>query len=101
MPARAVETTMACLLTAHGVDLPRNRAGDVTIQAERLFDALKQRGIVEGYAKGAIMAVSPLRNAGSHGAGPSPVPLNRRDADAAVASAAVAITYLAARLPDD
>lgn len=71
------------------------------MQAERLFEALKRHGIVDGHAKGVIMAVSPLRNAGSHGAGPDPVPLDRSDAEAAVASAAVAINYLATRMPQE
>ena len=95
----AVETTMACLLTAHDRDLPRTKAGVVTIQASTLFDALRQHEIVDGHSKGVIMAISPLRHAGSHGAGPNPLPLSRSDAEAAVAAAAVAISYLAARMP--
>jgi hypothetical protein len=98
----AVETTMAILLGAHGHPQPQTKHGTDLVQAKHLFDQLQSTAVgllTEDRDKELIYAPMKVRNACGHGAGANPRPPDRAYVEAGVAAAAVAIAYLASKLP--
>jgi hypothetical protein len=96
----AVESTMACLLKAHGHAAPRSKHGAERVQATLLFNKLKDVGLLEQERDHALVSAAiQVRHAGSRGAGTKPRQLDRVYVEAGIAAAAIAITYLASKLP--
>lgn len=95
----AVESTMSALLVAHGHKQPKKHGKD-RIQAGPLFDALDAVGLLDRERdRHLVFAPIDVRDASSHGAGVGPPRCDSRYVEAGVAAAAVAISYLASRLP--
>jgi hypothetical protein len=95
----AVESTMAALLHAHGRRQP-TKHGKERVQAGPLFDALEAAGVVDREGdRHLIFGAIDVRDAGSHGAGIAPRRTDRAYVDAGFGAAAIAITYLASKLP--
>lgn len=91
----AVESAMKVLAAALSVNLDPKRQ-----QAQAMFQALLAAGAVEPYLENVLTAPSRIGNPkGRHGAGETPHDVPESVANAAVAAAAVAITYLGKRLP--
>lgn len=98
----AVETTMAVLLAAHGHPQPQTEHGTDLVQASKLFDQLKSNAVAllnEDRDRELIYAPMKVRNTCGHGAGANPPPLEPAYVASGVAAAAVAIVYLASKLP--
>lgn len=98
----SVETTMAVLLGAHGHPQPQTKHGTDLVQAKYLFDQLKSTKVAllhEDRDKELLYAPMKVRNACGHGVGVNPTPLDPAYVEAGVAAAAVAIAYLASKLP--
>ena len=92
--AKSVESSMKVLLDERRVGRDGREA------AQRLFDLLRDNGIVEAEADKAVTAAARIRNQwGGHGAGATPRMPPIGLADVAVQSAGAAIVYLARRLP--
>jgi hypothetical protein len=92
---KAVESAMKALLAAHGETGHEGKA------SWRLIEALRDAGIVEAQADQLLMAAARVANAtASHGSGSQPRDVPHELAVAVVGTAANAITFLAARLPD-
>jgi hypothetical protein len=90
----AVESAMKVLLTAHGDTYEPADA------AAKLFGRLKDAGHVEPSMERIILGTSMVRNKkAGHGAGEVPHDVPLEMAEAAIASAAVAIAFLHSRLP--
>jgi hypothetical protein len=95
----AVESTMAALLHAHGRRQPTKHGKD-RVQAGPLFDALEAAGVVDRERdRHLIFGAIDVRDAGSHGAGISARRTDRAYVEAGVAASAIAISYLASKLP--
>lgn len=95
----AVESTMAALLHAHGRRQPTKHGKD-RVQAGPLFDALGAADVLDrDRDRHLVFAPIDVRDAGSHGAGIKPRRTDRAYVEAGVAAAAVAISYLASKLP--
>jgi hypothetical protein len=95
----AVESTMSALLAAHGHKQP-TKHGKARIQAGPLFDALDAVGLLDRERdRHLVFAPIDVRDAGSHGAGVGTPRRDPRYVEAGIAAAAVAITYLASKLP--
>jgi hypothetical protein len=91
--SKAVESAMGAVLAAHGIDPP-------TRTAERLWQTLRDSGIVETPTHDAIVSTSRLRNEwGGHGQGGEIREIPEGIPALAVRSAAAAIGYLAELLP--
>lgn len=98
----AVETTLAILLDAHGREQPQTAGGDDLVQAGLLFDALKAkelRLLDQDRDHALIFGSIKVRHTCAHGVGANPKPPDPVYVKAGVAAAAVAITYLASKLP--
>jgi hypothetical protein len=98
---RAVETTLAVLLEQHGGQQPMKHGNDL-VQAGALFDALKAkdlRVLNQGRDHALVYAAIEVRHACAHGAGANPTPIESAYVEAGVGAAAVAIAYLASKLP--
>jgi hypothetical protein len=98
----AVETTMSIVLGAHGHPQPQTAGGHDLIQAGALFDALKAKHVRlldEERDHALIFAAIKVRHTCGHGAGANPKQPDPHYIEAGVAAAAVAITYLASKLP--
>jgi hypothetical protein len=90
---KAVESAMGAMLGAHGIDPPARTA-------ERLWQTLRDSGIVETPTHDAILSTSRLRNEwGGHGQGAEIREIPEGVPALAVRSAAAAIGYLAELLP--
>jgi hypothetical protein len=90
---KAVESAMGAVLGAHGIDPPARTA-------ERLWQTLRDSGIVEKPTHDAILSTSRLRNEwGGHGQGAEIREIPEGIPALAVRSAATAIAYLAELLP--
>jgi hypothetical protein len=90
---KAVESAMAVVLGVHGIDPPARTA-------EKLWQALRDGGIVETPTHDAIVSTSRLRNEwGGHGQGAEIREIPAGIPALAVRSAAAAIAYLAELLP--
>ncbi len=95
----AVESTMAALLHAHGRRQPTKHGKD-RVQAGPLFDALEAAGVVDREGdRHLIFGAIDVRDAGSHGAGIAQRRTDRAYVEAGFTAAAIAITYLASKLP--
>lgn len=93
--AKSVESAMKVLIDA---SIGLSRRDNMT--AKPLFDVLKDGRVVPPYTEKLILAASGVRNKeGGHGAGAVPRQLPAELAVATVNAAAVAISYLAAKLP--
>jgi hypothetical protein len=89
----AVESAMKVVLTECGYSHKE------TDTARPLFEGLVEAGIVPGFMERIILGASSPRNKrGGHGAGDLPHDVPQAMAEAALASAAVAIAYLHSRL---
>jgi hypothetical protein len=86
---KAVETVLKVLLRERGVKPPDRQ------QLAAMFNRLASEGVLPGYADHLIQAPGGPRNQVAHGEGASTPEL----ADASVAAAATAITFLAHYLP--
>jgi hypothetical protein len=98
----AVETTMAIMLDAHGHPQPQTAGGHDLVQAGALFDALKAKSVRlldEEREYALIFGPIKVRHTCGHGTGISPKPPDPAYVEAGVAAAAIAITYLATKLP--
>jgi hypothetical protein len=98
----AVETTMAVLLAAHGHQQPRGPGGHDLVQAGALFDALKAKSVAlldQERDHALIFGPMKVRHTCGHGAGADPRPQDPAYVEAGVAAAAVAIAFLASKLP--
>jgi hypothetical protein len=90
---KAVESAMGVVLDAHGIDAPVRTA-------ERLWQALRDGGIVETPTHHAIVSTSRLRNEwGGHGQGAEIREIPAGIPALAVRSAAATLAYLAELLP--
>jgi hypothetical protein len=90
----AVESAMCVLLEQHGKAVPKPRV------LTKLVKALTDEAIVERELPEILQGAGFFGNRkGRHGAGPVAHDVDEAGAEAAVAAAAVAITYLARRLP--
>lgn len=90
----AVESTMKVLLEEHGIPLP------TPANLSKLSDCLIQAGIVEGELREMLVAAGFFGNRKSrHGGGYNAHEVGEKTASTVVASAAVAISYLASKLP--
>jgi hypothetical protein len=97
----AVETAMSVLLDAHGHSQP-SRHGAQRVQAGPLFDALVAVDLFErDRDRHLVFAAITVRDHGSHGVGATPRRLTPEYVKAGIASAGVAIAYIAAKLPPD
>jgi len=95
----AVESTMAALLHAHGRRQP-TKHGKERVQAGPLFDALEAAALLDRERdRHLIFAPIAVRDPGSHGAGVKPRRLDPAYVEGGIAAAAVAIAYLASKLP--
>jgi hypothetical protein len=98
----AVETSLAVLLGAHGGTQPQTDGGDDLVQAGLLFDALKAkelRLLDQDRDHALIFGPIKVRHTCAHGVGATPKSPDPAYVTAGVATAAVAITYLASKLP--
>jgi HEPN domain-containing protein len=86
----AVEGAMIAVLQQHGEEVPRR-------QPQQLFDALTDAEIVPEYATALVLGAPRFRGPteAAHAGG---VPVDLRDAEAVIGSAAAAITYLSKQL---
>jgi hypothetical protein len=99
--SNAVESALKVLLTEHGQPVPASQ------NVDQLFVACKAANLFPPAADGKgvpveQILVGPTRfgnRRGRHGGGPVPHNVERDEAEAVVASAAVAITFIAKRLP--
>lgn len=92
--SNAVESAMKVVLTEHTVEFGE------TDSAFRLFDHLVAAEVVPRFMERMVLGSAVARNkSGGHGAGVMPHDVPQEIAQAALASAAVAIAYLHARLP--
>jgi hypothetical protein len=92
--AAAVESAMRVLLEERGHPPAANAA------AATMFQELVEHAIVPRYMERVILGASMARNkSAGHGAGATPHDVPAHAAEAVLASAAVAITYLQRRLP--
>lgn len=92
--ASAVESALKVVLDERGVTYdPRDAA-------QKLFEALRDAGLTEGYMERLILAPATPRNRlGGHGAGAEPHAVPVEVAEAVLASAAVVIAFLRTLLP--
>jgi hypothetical protein len=91
---KAVESTMKVLLAAHSKPLPPRQT------TRPLHEALVDAGLVEAQTDELVRAAARMANAGaSHGSGGQVRVVPPDLANAAVSAAAVAIAFLAGRLP--
>jgi hypothetical protein len=92
---KAVESAMKAVLAAHG------EHGHEHKTTSPLIEALRDAEIVEPETDQLLSATARVANASaSHGAGAQPRDVPHELAAAVVGAAATAITFLAARLPD-
>jgi hypothetical protein len=92
--AKAVESTLQVLHDEHGVTPPRSQ------QVTPLFNSLVTANKLPGYVDKLIAAASgPRNNMASHGQGATVREVPEELADASIAAAATAITFLAHYLP--
>jgi hypothetical protein len=92
--ACAVESAIKVTLDEHQVTYDEKDA------AQALFDHLVAEGIVPRYmGRIALGAISPRNEKGGHGPGATPHSVPVEEAEATLASAAVAIAYLHTQLP--
>lgn len=92
--ASAVESALKVLLDEHGV------AYAASDTAQRLFEHLVAGNILPRFMERQILAAAQSRNkAGGHGAGAIPHNVTMAQAEAVVAAAAGAISYLGKLLP--
>ena len=92
--ACAVESAIKVVLGERGVSF------DATANANPLFDLLVDEGILERHMHWTVLAAVAIRNRrGGHGAGVNPHDVTQAEAEAAFASACVAIAYLRTLLP--
>lgn len=90
----AIESAMKVVLDE------RRIAYDAKDTAQRLFENLTQNGIVTRDMERLVLgAATPRNKKGGHGAGATPHQVRPADAEAVLASAAVAIAYLHKKLP--
>jgi len=97
----AVESGLKVLLTEHGVALPGQQNVDALLEACRKAGVFPSAVSQKGIPAEQILA-GPARfgnRRGRHGAGPVPHDVEPDEAEAVVASAAVALTLIARRLP--
>jgi hypothetical protein len=92
--AAAIESAMKVLLTEHGKTYEPGET------ASKILKRLEDAGIIPHSMERIILGVSTVRNKqAGHGAGATPHDVPRETAEAVVASAAVAISYMHDRLP--
>jgi hypothetical protein len=92
--AKAVESVLKVLHDEHGVTPPRSQ------QVTPLFNSLVAADVIPGYVDKLIAAASGPRNhMASHGQGATVREVPEELAEASIAAAAVAITFLARYLP--
>jgi hypothetical protein len=100
----AVETAMSVVVDSHGLPHPQTEHGNDLVQAGKLFDVLKGSGVRlldQDRDHDLIFAAIKVRHTCGHGIGAHPQPVDRHLVEAAIGAAAVAITYLASKLPDE
>lgn len=88
---KALEGAMLAVLEANAEDLPERR------QVGKLWEALRDSGLVPQELMETLTAGSKVSNA--RGRHTNPEPVTQAEAEASVAAVATAITYLASRLP--
>jgi hypothetical protein len=94
----AVETALSVLLDSHGRRQPK-KYGAERIQAGPLFDALVAAELLDrDRDRDLVFAPITVRDHASHGVGVRPRGLSEAYVKAGVASAGVAIAYLASKL---
>lgn len=92
--AKSVESALKVLAAE------TNTTVSATATAKPLFDAVKDAGVVSPYMDNLVQAAARIRNKlGGHGAGAQPRQIETHEATATVNAAAVAIAFLASRLP--
>lgn len=92
--AKSVESTLKVLHNEHGVKPPRSQ------QVTQLFNSLVAANKLPGYVDKLIAAAAgPRNNMAGHGQGPNVRVVPEELADASIAAAATAITFLAHYLP--
>lgn len=92
--AKAVESTLRALYNAHWLQPPKRR------QLRPLFDGLVKAAVLPGYVDHLISApAGPRNNMASHGQGETVRTIPVELADASIAAAATAITFLSHFLP--
>ena len=90
----AVESAMKVVLIERGIG---HAAGDA---AQKLFQGLRDAGLVAADTESTLLAVPRARNKrGGHGAGPVAHDVDEAEAEAFIAAAATAITFLGKLLP--
>lgn len=92
--AKAVESVLQVLHDEYDLKRPRNQ------QISSLFDSLVSAKVLPGYVDKIVAAAAGPRNhMASHGQGGTPREVPEQLADASIAAAATAITFLAHYLP--
>jgi len=92
--AKSVESAMSVLIAETGTALT------AAATAQNMFNALKTAGIVPAYTETALLGAARIRNKlGGHGAGATPRRIDLDEATMTVNAAAVALVFLAGRLP--
>jgi len=92
--SNAVESAMKVVLIEHGIG---HAPGDA---AQKLFESLRDKGLVASSDECLIVAVPRARNKrGGHGGGPVAHDVGQAEAEAFIAAAATAIVFLGKLLP--